>query len=72
MGQNEIMRVLEKLDDNEWISSTELLKKTKCTRSTLSISLCKLRKFNEVESREMPNRGQNHELEHRLTWKGRK
>ncbi len=71
MGQADIFKILEKLAKNDWISSTMLSKQLSCNKCSMITSLTKLRRYGEVESRRIPNTGQNNQFEHRLTLRGR-
>lgn len=73
MTQSEILKILKKLDENEWISTKELIKITKLGKSSLYSNISKLRQSGEVESRsiEIEGWGCNAQQEHRLTWEGR-
>ncbi len=66
------MKVLGELDENEWISTTELTERLDITRSTVTSNLIKLRRYNEIESRRLLNQLGNTSFEHRLTWEARK
>lgn len=72
MSQGDIMKVLGKLGENEWISTTELTKLVRVNRSTVTSNLIKLRRYNEIESRRLHKQSQNASFEHRLTWEGKK
>lgn len=72
MSQGDIMKALGELDENEWISTTDLTKLLKINRSTITSNIIKLRRYNEIESRRLYKQAQNSSYEHRLTWKGRK
>ncbi len=71
MTQGDIMKILVKLDEDEWISTKDLAKILKINSHTVTANLLKMRAYNEAESRRMPISTQNPQQEHRLTWKGR-
>lgn len=71
MGQSEILKILQELPEDEWISSTKLLSKLDFLRSTMLSSLGRMRKHGEVQSRKIKSLNLGHEHEHRLTAKGR-
>ena len=71
MSQQEIQDILEKLGENEWISSTFLLNRLSCTRGNMIQNLKKMRNYGEIQSRKIKVIGWNYELEHRLTSRGR-
>ena len=72
MSQQQILKILEKLGEREWIGTTELVKMIKLNRSTITRNLLSLREENMVHSRILRKTGSNNrELEHILTWEGR-
>jgi len=66
MSQHDILKVLRKLKENEWISTGKLVKKVKIGRSTIHSNLKKLRNSNDVVSRRRRGNWRNIELEHKL------
>ncbi len=71
MSQGGIVKTLEKLHPNEWMSTKELAETLNINISTVTANLIKLRIYNEVESRRLLKTGYKTSTEHRLTWKGR-
>lgn len=71
MSQGTILKILEKLGENEWITTRDLSKILKITTGTVTSNIIKLRKQNAVESQRTKNMNYNREFEHRLTWEGR-
>ena len=73
MSQADVFKLLGKLKDDEWMSTTEIVSILGHGRSTIIANLCKLRKFNEIQSRKI-NKSvrRNQECEHRLTVDGEK
>lgn len=73
MGQQEIIKIMEKLDKNDWITSNEIALLSKIKPHRVSTTVKRLRGFGEVESRWTiePWIGGKRQYEHRLTDKGR-
>lgn len=71
MGQSDIIKILDKLGHNQWLTSKEIAKKLNMVPHRVSTTIAKLRRYGEVESKVLPNAGQNREFEHRLTFRGR-
>ena len=71
MTQGDIMKILDKLHESKWISTTELAKILKINRGSITSNLKKLKTYNEIESMRILPKGQNTGQKHRLTWKGR-
>jgi len=71
MGQQEIQKILMNLHEDTWMSTKQLTILTGVgNNSTTSYAIKKMKKFGEVESRQIKE-GKNNHLEHRLTKKGR-
>lgn len=71
MSQSKIIKILEKLDENVWVSTVKLTQILKINRSNVISNLNKMRIYGEIESRRMLSDGQNPQTEHRLTLRGR-
>ena len=70
LGQQEVLKILEKIDRDSWISSTNILKKLKCMRSTMIVSLGRMFHYGEIERRKLKYFN-HYEFEYRLTDRGR-
>ena len=72
MSQQQILKILKKLGESEWISTTELVKILNLARPSITENLKRLRKENIIHSRLIRKIGLgSRELEHTLTWEGR-
>ena len=66
MSQGEVLKILRRLKENEWIGTTELVKIMKIGRSTIHTNLRKLRNSNDIVSRRTNHKHHFTELEHKL------
>ena len=71
MSQQEILKILEKLPKNAWITIKEVKKLLKRENSSINSNLKRMRDHGEVETRRKRIKDNHFRNEHRLTDKGR-